>query len=83
MEEKEATRFFLSNLTASNTYEQSNIKTIIPVIERFSHALEIIAECKTCTENYRKKIVQSSSAGMAETTERKQNTHHVLQKEIL
>jgi hypothetical protein len=71
MEEKEATRF-LTKLAAPNTYEQSNIKTkletgVLPVVERFEHALKIIAECPTCTENYKKKIVPSSSE-MTETT---------------
>jgi hypothetical protein len=82
----------LTKLAAPNTYEQSNIKTkletgVVPVMERFEHALKTIAECPTCTENYRKKIVQSFSE-MAETTEREpligsvQLQHDILKKSI-
>lgn len=79
--EKEALRLLLTNLTAPRSYEHRDIKTnsqsVIPVVERFGHALETIAECPTCTAKYRKKIVQSS-----ETTEREplirsdQNVQH-------
>lgn len=65
MGEEEALRLFLTNLIAPNTYEHGSIKTkletgVIPVIERFEHALKTIAECRNCSENYKKKIVQSS-----------------------
>jgi hypothetical protein len=67
----------LSSVISPDTYNHRNIKTkletgVVPVMERFEHALKTIAECPTCTANYRKKIVQSSET--TETT-RFNNSH--------